>query len=253
MLSLSLAGRLLWHSDDIWLFVAPAALIVLVVVLFFKKVEIGALLHLALVLAVLSVLLPSFFLVDSTVLFIVATNGFVMAISLAIVFMLKMAKGSTRTPHEMGALLLMAVFTGSIAGRIAAEVVFAHSDGAARAVVATATIVVLVVSVIASLNSKSMVDIVRRKLVKAKSEEDQKSDERMEIERFATEKGLGSRESEVLFLLLDGCSAHEVAEKMFVADGTAKAHIRHVYQKLDVHDRESLFGIVQEAVGRRSL
>lgn len=194
MLSLSLAGRLLWHSDDIWLFVAPAALIVLVVVLFFKKVEIGALLHLALVLAVLSVLLSSFFLVDSTVLFIVATNGFVMTISLAIVFMLKMAKGSTRAPHEMGALLLMAVFTGSIAGRIVAEVVFAHSDGAARAVVATATIVVLVVSVIASLNSKSMVDIVRRKLVKAKSEEDQKSAERMKIERFATEKGLGSRE-----------------------------------------------------------
>lgn len=252
MLSLSLAGRLLWHSDDIWLFVAPAALIVLVVVLFFRKVEIGTLLYIALIIAVLSVLLSSFFLADATVLFIVATNGFVITISLAIVFMLKMAKGSTRAPHEMGALLLMAVFAGSVAGRIAAEVVFAHPDGAAREIVATATIIVLVVSVIASLNSKSMVNIVRRKLVKARSEEDRENAERARIAQFASEKGLGSRESEVLFLLLDGCSAHEVAEKMFVADGTAKAHIRHVYQKLDVHDRESLFEVVQQVASQYS-
>lgn len=247
MLSLSLVGRLRWHSDDIWLFVAPAALVVLVVVLFFRRGEIGALLHIALVIAIVSVLLSSFFAVDSAVLFIVATNGFVITISLAIVFMLKLAKSSTRFPHEMGALLLIAVFSGSIAGRAAAEMVFAHSDETVKAAVATGTIVVLVVSVIASLNSKSMVDIVRRRLVKARSEEERRASERIRVQQLALDKGLGSRESEVLFLLLEGCSAHEVAERMFVADGTAKAHIRHVYQKFDVHDRESLFLAVGEA------
>ena len=251
MFSLSLGGRMLWHSEDVWLFVAPAALMVLVVVLFFKRIEIGALLHLALILALVSVLLSSFFPLDASVLLVVATNGFVITISLAIVFMLKLAKNTARAPHELGALLLIAVFAGSIAGRGIAEIVLVHADDSARAAVAAGAVVLLVISVVASLNSKSLMNIARRTLAKARSEEDEQVAYRRRVQQLASDSGLGSRESEVLFLLLEGCTAREVAEKMFVADGTAKAHIRHVYQKLDVHDRESLFGVVRQAVEQR--
>ena len=34
-----------------------------------------------------------------------------------------------------------------------------------------------------------------------------------------------------------------------MAHGTAKAHIRHVYQKLDVHAREELFELVETEKG----
>ena len=184
-------------------------------------------------------------------LLVVATNGFVITISLAIVFMLKLAKNTARAPHEMGALLLIAVFAGSIAGRGIAEIVLVHADDTVRAAVAAGTVVLLVISVVASLNSKSLMDIARRTLARARSEEDEQVAYRRRVQQLASDSGLGSRESEALFLLLEGCTAREVAEKMFVADGTAKAHIRHVYQKLDVHDRESLFGVVRQAVEQR--
>lgn len=33
---------------------------------------------------------------------------------------------------------------------------------------------------------------------------------------------------------------------MFIARGTAKAHIRHIYRKLDVHDRDELFELMRD-------
>ena len=61
------------------------------------------------------------------------------------------------------------------------------------------------------------------------------------MDRVAVACGLGEREKEVLTLLLEGCSASEVASAMVVANGTAKSHIRHVYKKLGVHSRDEFF------------
>ena len=57
---------------------------------------------------------------------------------------------------------------------------------------------------------------------------------------------MGAREQEALSLLLAGKTASEVADEMFIAHGTAKAHIRHIYQKLDVHDRVELFDLMRD-------
>lgn len=35
---------------------------------------------------------------------------------------------------------------------------------------------------------------------------------------------------------------------MFIANGTAKAHIRHIYQKLEVNNRDELFRTVEEHI-----
>ena len=44
-------------------------------------------------------------------------------------------------------------------------------------------------------------------------------------------------------------SATDIGAELCVAHGTAKAHIRHVYQKLDVHAREELFELVAAEKG----
>jgi ATP/maltotriose-dependent transcriptional regulator MalT len=60
------------------------------------------------------------------------------------------------------------------------------------------------------------------------------------FEAFASRHNLGMREAEVFGLLLRGLSASQVARSMTIANGTAKAHIRHIYEKLNVHNREEL-------------
>lgn len=56
---------------------------------------------------------------------------------------------------------------------------------------------------------------------------------------------LSQREEEVLLLLAQHKSATDIEHELYVANGTAKAHIRHVYQKLDIHSREELFELVE--------
>ena len=48
---------------------------------------------------------------------------------------------------------------------------------------------------------------------------------------------LTPREAEILFLIADGYSNKEVAEKLFVSVSTVKKHINHVYGKLNVKTR----------------
>lgn len=61
--------------------------------------------------------------------------------------------------------------------------------------------------------------------------------------------GLTEREEEVLLLLAQHKTAGDIERELCVAYGTAKAHIRHVYRKLDIHSREELFDLVAPAEG----
>lgn len=58
---------------------------------------------------------------------------------------------------------------------------------------------------------------------------------------IAKEKGLSAREQEVLLLLAQHKTISDIERELIVANGTVKAHVRHIYQKLDIHSREELF------------
>lgn len=59
---------------------------------------------------------------------------------------------------------------------------------------------------------------------------------------------LTSREVEVLELLADGLGNKEVAKQLLVSEATVKAHLSHIYTKLDVETRT---GAVTKAIERR--
>lgn len=48
---------------------------------------------------------------------------------------------------------------------------------------------------------------------------------------------LSDREIEVLKLIADGLSNKEIAEKLFIAEGTAKNHVSNILSKLEARDR----------------
>ena len=58
---------------------------------------------------------------------------------------------------------------------------------------------------------------------------------------------LSQREEEVLLPLARHMTARDIQRELCVANGTAKAHVRHVYQKLGIHTRDELFAMVDEA------
>ena len=52
--------------------------------------------------------------------------------------------------------------------------------------------------------------------------------------------GLTAREEEILCLLAQKKTVPTIAADMFLAQGTVKAHVQHIYQKMDIHSRKEL-------------
>ena len=66
----------------------------------------------------------------------------------------------------------------------------------------------------------------------------------MRCAEIASQYSLTAREEEVLLLLAKRMSISEIERELFIANGTAKAHVRHIYEKLDIHNRNALFKLV---------
>lgn len=58
---------------------------------------------------------------------------------------------------------------------------------------------------------------------------------------------LSRRETEILFFLAKGHNAAYIQEKLYISEGTAKTHIRHIYRKCDVHSQRDLMRMVENA------
>lgn len=55
---------------------------------------------------------------------------------------------------------------------------------------------------------------------------------------------LTSRETDVLSLLVAGRNGPYISEHLHVSENTVKSHIRHIYTKVDVHNRQELLDLV---------
>jgi LuxR family maltose regulon positive regulatory protein len=55
--------------------------------------------------------------------------------------------------------------------------------------------------------------------------------------RTAYAESLSERELEVLHLVSQGATNHEIAEQLVITVGTVKSHINHIFVKLDAHNR----------------
>jgi len=56
--------------------------------------------------------------------------------------------------------------------------------------------------------------------------------------------GLTNRENEVFELLVQGRDANYICAKLFVSETTVRTHIRNIYRKLGIHNRQELFNLV---------
>lgn len=69
-------------------------------------------------------------------------------------------------------------------------------------------------------------------------------------DRLASEYGLSLREREVMGMLAEGYTRAYIRDALGVSDGTAKAHIAHIYQKLDVHRKDDLLEFIDAEIGK---
>lgn len=61
----------------------------------------------------------------------------------------------------------------------------------------------------------------------------------------AEEFGLTPREKELMILYAKGRTSANIQEELFLSRGTVTTHLRHIYQKLDIHSKSELIDIIE--------
>lgn len=69
---------------------------------------------------------------------------------------------------------------------------------------------------------------------------------RSQCEDIANRYLLSRRETEVLFLLAKGYNAAYIQKKLCITQSTAKTHIYHIYQKLNIHTQQELLAMISD-------
>ena len=67
---------------------------------------------------------------------------------------------------------------------------------------------------------------------------------RVRVEEVARTYRLSPREEEVLTLLAEGKTGRVICQELFIAEGTFKAHTRHIYEKMGINSRKELFDLL---------
>lgn len=65
-------------------------------------------------------------------------------------------------------------------------------------------------------------------------------------ELLAQSFGLSRRETEIFLLLAQGRSRPYIRDALFLSKNTVATHIRHIYEKMNIHSQQELIDIVQE-------
>ncbi len=78
-------------------------------------------------------------------------------------------------------------------------------------------------------------------LVQRTAEEERVSER---VEELSRTYRLSPREQEVLALLAEGKTGRVICQELFIAEGTFKAHTRHIYEKMGINSRKELFELL---------
>jgi len=73
--------------------------------------------------------------------------------------------------------------------------------------------------------------------------------EKMQIvfSRLAEDKTLTAKEIEVIEKILNGKSRKEIADELHISENTVKTHLKHIYEKLEVANKQELLTFLHKA------
>lgn len=153
--------------------------------------------------------------------------------SVSPVFTFGVVLGAVMVSHRLGWLVTMvltALFPddGALVSKLAAGVL------AVIALAAAFVLFVVLRRVTASSDGRSSVDAAA-----ARSQA---------LARYFERAGLTQREREIAVLYCQGRSTPYISDELFISETTVKTHIRHLYAKLDVHNKQDLLSAADKAI-----
>ncbi|MEG2127476.1 MAG: LuxR C-terminal-related transcriptional regulator [Bacteroides sp.] len=244
MVSLSFAGLEHFSSAFSTIAILIPFLLLSIFMLSFKRLTTVSLLNVAVPIIVTATLSVSFLHINPVVTFDLALVGILLFLAYVVVLLCAITEKTDIHAYRAFSLLMIAYFGGCIIGRGVSALALFSSIVSHEIVVASSVLAALMAMLLCIRNGfipRQFVDLLNPDRLSVKNS--LIDSQAIRLSRISEQCSLGSREREVLELLLQQKTAREIAIEMVIANGTAKSHIRHVYKKLGIHSREELFEI----------
>lgn len=84
---------------------------------------------------------------------------------------------------------------------------------------------------------------------KQPGEEEPRRHFRDRCQEVAKEYGLSPKETEIMLLFAKGRSSGRIQEELYLSRGTVTTHLRHIYQKMNVHNKQEFLDVIEGRVG----
>lgn len=139
-------------------------------------------------------------------------------------------------------MITLGVFLGTTVGSIVTSLGTLSSQQVSMiALLATVTILI---SYLFVLNEHDIIELT------SETEDDPKSEERYRpfqerCKHLAHEYELSAKETQIMILFAKGRSTPRIQEELFISRGTVTTHLRHIYQKLNIHDKQQLLDLIE--------
>ena len=65
--------------------------------------------------------------------------------------------------------------------------------------------------------------------------------------RLAEDKTLTAKEIDLIEKILNGKSRKEIADELHISENTVKTHLKHIYEKLEVANKQELLTFLHKA------
>lgn len=139
------------------------------------------------------------------------------------------------------------VFAACLGGFVVTHLIYTQIEASAALYQQfVPTLCVYAAMLVACFLLSNLIDKKQRQNLVAKALKLSDNQIKLVYEGIAKEFRLTEREREVFALIANGHTRPHVCKELVISDGTAKTHIAHIYEKLDIHSREELYAIVDE-------
>ena len=123
-----------------------------------------------------------------------------------------------------------------------------EADPLANALLLTAMAGLLVVVAALFLSEKSVSSsqwgVVLKPAAQGETHEFEQNRLAVKYHELAHQVGLTAREEDILLLVAQGMTLGQISRELYIGSNTVKTHMKHLYQKLDVHSRDEVFALL---------
>lgn len=224
------------------LFALPALIFIVGVLFSNKPLAISIVYSIVCVLMMLALLLPLAFptlsirlsatLIElsysaSKILIILILGGLSYRLGVSILWLYGLTSGFSNLAIAAGILFSQNIMTGM------------NSDAVAIGLTIAVVLASILLATEHGLNANW--NLAPRKAADKETADGRKRDSIAEVSALYS---LTAREEEILFLIAQKKSIATIANDMFLAQGTVKAHVQHIYQKTGIHSRSELHALL---------